>query len=1199
MHRKLRAPAALVVLAMAAVLVPLASPASSVANVRTERIGGDNRYETAALIARSTFSSSTTAVLASGENFPDALAGSALAGARSAPVLLTAFSALPAPTRDALQTLQVKDVLILGGPAAVSDAVRNNLVAQGYNVSRIEGANRYATAAEVARRVALSGIGSLNGKRTAFLASGQNFPDALAAGPLANVGRHPVLLTPSASLAPETAAAIRDLQIQHVVILGGTFAVSDVVKAEIERQNVTTERLAGANRADTATVVANFALAQFGFEGVNVVLARGDGFADALAGGPNAGKSRAPILLTSTPNNLAAETSRWLSDHYATVALIRVLGGPGAVSDPVLNEAKLAAQTSNQQPSRIVLAAKASGDTGTDGGPKWQYQQTTKEMQLLATVTSNPPTGTTTQTSSTNPPVARQVVNFTVTPSQGDTGNSTLNLTATTDSNGLAKVTYTRTNPGFDTITATVRDNTQLTDKAEVAWGTAAKPLALTPDLDASLAAGTNRTFTVNYPAADFPSTGATVNLTALELLDADPTNDPNVGSFTFGGAATPDPDADHTLAKISVGPGSATATFTVKSSATTRATFMVFVDSTVNDNVDKTELRDKSGTTTWNAPGPTLVVTPDDAITVPNGQQRVYNVLATDAAGAPFVQTVDVGFVELTDRDPITGQPIAGTTTRGELAWYDNDADLAQTPLVDHQSPTGTTQLADNVTRVEVTPNPAGRFTFAITTDLSERFAPDSTGTPVVWIDKAGGQTHEREPNETQDQGGPTTWKAGARLNGTLESFGCIPNAAAPTEVIPEGTYGPCAPLEVAATSAPNLANAFNADASTRGVNSPAVAPRPPADPVPATPGAPAVAVTDDGSSRGDITFRFTNRDALGNPVVPASRAVLGGTSAALFVVQSNSVPVSCCDTFVTMATAPNRSQYTIPVPVGDPLFVAVPFIQGTPYAELIVDATEGQGVRVDVTQIIVSGTSLITGCGPLLGPSGTIGNPPSPFPSGISPIVDCTKDIKDTASWANVYIDTTAEDPDGTLLPPFRPSAGQPTQGPVPTSANCPAGAGTCFNGNVVTVDKIRKYYVLNTGLGNNTALGGNVYVVWDVGRGGEIYTANNAYGERRVNKDTYFVDGVQATPDTVIDGERCTNLIPTPLPPPAPPTPPQLGAGVAPAPGCARFEVAITPDDRIVYEPFSRLDSTGKRIFPQPGKGQRIQTHRVTNT
>ncbi|HUR08154.1 MAG TPA: cell wall-binding repeat-containing protein, partial [Nonomuraea sp.] len=225
MLHRLRAPAVLLVVAMAAVLIPFSSPVASVPNVRTERIGGDDRYETAARIARSTFSQADTALLASGQNFPDALAGAALAGVRSAPVLLTQPNALPGSTRDALQTLQVKDVLILGGPAAVGESVRATLISQGYNVTRIEGANRYGTAAEVARRVALSGIGSLNGKRTAFLASGQNFPDALAAGPLAYVGRHPVLLTPTGSLAAETAAALRDLQIQHVVILGGVFAV--------------------------------------------------------------------------------------------------------------------------------------------------------------------------------------------------------------------------------------------------------------------------------------------------------------------------------------------------------------------------------------------------------------------------------------------------------------------------------------------------------------------------------------------------------------------------------------------------------------------------------------------------------------------------------------------------------------------------------------------------------------------------------------------------------------------------------------------------------------------------------------------------------------------------------------------------------------------------------------------------------------
>src|SRR5207237_4977657 len=66
-------------------LVPLAAPASAAATVT--RYAGQDRYDTAAKIATGNFTTADTVVLATGENFPDALAGTYLAGVNSAPIL--------------------------------------------------------------------------------------------------------------------------------------------------------------------------------------------------------------------------------------------------------------------------------------------------------------------------------------------------------------------------------------------------------------------------------------------------------------------------------------------------------------------------------------------------------------------------------------------------------------------------------------------------------------------------------------------------------------------------------------------------------------------------------------------------------------------------------------------------------------------------------------------------------------------------------------------------------------------------------------------------------------------------------------------------------------------------------------------------------------------------------------------------------
>lgn len=90
--------------------------------------------------------------IATGENFPDALAGATLASARNAPLLLVTRDSIPAATISALEDLDPNRIIILGGTAAISEAVRTQLVpyASAGVVTRISGPDRAATAAAIA-----------------------------------------------------------------------------------------------------------------------------------------------------------------------------------------------------------------------------------------------------------------------------------------------------------------------------------------------------------------------------------------------------------------------------------------------------------------------------------------------------------------------------------------------------------------------------------------------------------------------------------------------------------------------------------------------------------------------------------------------------------------------------------------------------------------------------------------------------------------------------------------------------------------------------------------------------------------------------------------------------------------------------------------------------------------------------------------
>lgn len=144
------------------------------------------------------------------------------------------------------------------------------------------------------------------------------------------------------------------LGIQQAVILGETGAVSATVASSIAGLGAAVERIGGANRYETAAMMADFEMssdtpaavidgpdAGLGFFGSHLFLARGDVFADALAGGPLAAGVPSPILLTNS-TSLSTATQDWLTANAADFDYITALGLGGAVSQSVLDAANVA-----------------------------------------------------------------------------------------------------------------------------------------------------------------------------------------------------------------------------------------------------------------------------------------------------------------------------------------------------------------------------------------------------------------------------------------------------------------------------------------------------------------------------------------------------------------------------------------------------------------------------------------------------------------------------------------------------------------------------------------------------------------------------------------------------------------------------------------------------------------------------------------
>jgi putative cell wall-binding protein len=350
-------------LAVSGLAVAFAPPAGANSTTTTNRLGGTNRYDTARIAAEATFTSgSANVVLASGENFPDGLASASLAGSLGAPLLLTPTASLAAETASALSTMHVHTIYIAGGTAAVSAAVETQLTGLGYTVNRVAGANRYDTAAKVAAASAgFRAIGTIGGVKTAYLATGTNFPDALSAGSGSYVKNLPILLTNPTTLSAETSAAITALGIKNVIILGGPVAVSTGVETAVKALGATTSRLNGPTRFDTAAAVATndsnpVISGGLGMSLANIALPSGLNFPDALV----AAEIQSPTVLCADPAPSA--TTAFLSTNAAAIGNITALGGTAAVSAACLTAAQTAATPSA---GTVTFAAVAGGTSFT------------------------------------------------------------------------------------------------------------------------------------------------------------------------------------------------------------------------------------------------------------------------------------------------------------------------------------------------------------------------------------------------------------------------------------------------------------------------------------------------------------------------------------------------------------------------------------------------------------------------------------------------------------------------------------------------------------------------------------------------------------------------------------------------------------------------------------------------------------------
>ena len=291
---------------------------------KIERIYGDTRYQTAlntadALKNELGVDKFDTVIVATGVDYPDALAGSYLAGIYNAPILMVNERYMDDVVNYIKNNVNKgSTVFILGGENAVSPVLETKL--EGYNIDRLAGANRFETNLLILNKAGVT-------TEDILVCTGYDYADSLSA----SATQKPILLVhPKAGLNDKQKEFLNSVKGNDMYVIGGTSAISKEIYTSLQEYASKLERIGGATRNETSVLIAQ----QFFTNPTNSVLAYSRGFADGLAGGPLAIAKNAPLILTQSNSTSAA--SEYIRQN--NIKSGSILGGPTLISDEAVQE---------------------------------------------------------------------------------------------------------------------------------------------------------------------------------------------------------------------------------------------------------------------------------------------------------------------------------------------------------------------------------------------------------------------------------------------------------------------------------------------------------------------------------------------------------------------------------------------------------------------------------------------------------------------------------------------------------------------------------------------------------------------------------------------------------------------------------------------------------------------------------------------
>lgn len=288
-----------------------------------KRLAGSTRYDTmVSVVSEGAWSAGGTVIVASGENYPDALSASGLAGVYGAPIVLTEGNKLSPQATEQIRSLRPSRIIVVGGLSVISGNVLVSLQGICSKVSRIAGATRTDTSS------ALYQDGGNAWGSTAIVVSAANYPDALSVSPYAYAEKAPVFLCdPVTGLTDEQRVALKNFK--RVLVVGGENAVPSRFVQDLPG----VIRRAGATRYETSMAVADWGLSN-GLREDAIVYAAGLNFPDALTAGPLAGRNGSVLLLVDSPSN---STVSYSVKFRGKTTKAWIVGGTSVVSQMTAN----------------------------------------------------------------------------------------------------------------------------------------------------------------------------------------------------------------------------------------------------------------------------------------------------------------------------------------------------------------------------------------------------------------------------------------------------------------------------------------------------------------------------------------------------------------------------------------------------------------------------------------------------------------------------------------------------------------------------------------------------------------------------------------------------------------------------------------------------------------------------------------------